>query len=63
MLLENDPKFTKAQYYLALSYLNRRRFDEAGAAMERTLEISPGHPFAHAVRAFINRYKAHQSEE
>jgi len=57
--VENDAKFTKAQYYLALSYLNRRQFEQADEAMARTLEISPGHPFAHAVRAFISRYKQH----
>lgn len=58
--VDKDPKFTKAQYYLALSYLNRRRFEEANEAMGRTLEISPGHPFAHAVRAFISRYSKHE---
>ncbi len=55
----HDAKFTKAQYYLALSYLNRRQFDAAQAALERTLTISPGHPFANAVRAYIARARGY----
>lgn len=51
----NDPKFTKAQYYLALTYLNRRKLEDADQAMAKTLEISPGHPFANAVQKYINR--------
>lgn len=53
----NDPKFAKAQYYLALTLLNSRRFDEASEAMARTLEISPAHPFANAVRTYIDRLR------
>lgn len=55
----HDAKFTKAQYYLALSYLNRRQFDAAQAALKRTLEISPGHPFANAVQAYIARARGY----
>ena len=55
----NDAKFTKAQYYLALSYLNRRQFDAAVAALDQTLRISPGHPFANAVRAYIARARGY----
>ncbi len=54
-----DPKFTKAQYYLALSHLNRRQFEEAVAALDKTLEISPGHPFSNAVRSYITRVRGY----
>lgn len=57
--VSHDAKFTKAQYYLALSYLNRRQFDAAQAALQRTLDISPGHPFANAVRAYIARARGY----
>ena len=50
-----DIKFTKAQYYLALNYLSMRRFDHARVALEQTLAISPGHPFANAMRGYVDR--------
>lgn len=55
--VQHDAKFTKAQYYLALSLLNQRKLDEAVAAMERTLELSPGHPFANAVKGYVARLR------
>ena len=55
--LTKDPQFTKAQYYLALTYLDMRSFDAARAALEQTLKISPGHPFANAIRGYVQRVK------
>jgi len=49
----NDAQFTKAQYYLALTYVNMRRFDDAQQALDKTLAISPGHPFANAVKKLV----------
>ncbi|MFH1811301.1 MAG: tetratricopeptide repeat protein [Pseudomonadota bacterium] len=57
--IAKDPKFTKAQYYLALTYLNQRKFDDAVQALDRTLELSPGHPFANAVRSYITRARGY----
>jgi tetratricopeptide (TPR) repeat protein len=50
-----DPQFTKARYYLALTYVNLHRPQEARQALEETLRTSPGHPFANAVRALVVR--------
>jgi tetratricopeptide (TPR) repeat protein len=57
--VDKDPKFTKAQYYLALTYLNQRQFDDAVQALDRTLALSPGHPFANAVRSYIARARGY----
>ncbi|MBN2359417.1 MAG: tetratricopeptide repeat protein [Deltaproteobacteria bacterium] len=51
----NDAQFTKAQYYLALTYVNMRRFDDAQRALDQTLALSPGHPFANAVKKLVAR--------
>lgn len=55
--LAKDPQFAKAQYYLALTYLDMRSFDRARDALEQTLKISPGHPFANAIRGYVQRVK------
>lgn len=49
----NDAQFTKAQYYLALTYVNMKRFDDAQQALDKTLALSPGHPFANAVKKLV----------
>lgn len=53
--MAHDANFAKAQYYLALALINQRRFDDASKAIAQTLAISPGHPFANAVRSFVMR--------
>ena len=50
-----DPQFTKARYYLALTYVNLHRAQDAKRSLEETLRASPGHPFANAVRALVAR--------
>ena len=53
--VKNDRQFAKAQYYLALTYFKMRRMDDARRALDKTLKMSPGHPFANALRGYISR--------